>query len=304
MKGFVVKVVLAITRWRWVRWIFTRTRMGRRVSLRFVAGETLTEAVAVAHRANAAGMPVSLNCLGEHVTDEEAARHSFADYLDAIERLTADGIDGNISVKLTQLGLGFDRTLCEELLDGLASRAAAAGTTVTVDMEDSSLTDATLDTYEATQRTHGNLGVALQAYLRRTPGDLARIIPLGGHVRLCKGAYDEPEAVAFRSRSQVNAAYDGLLAALMAEEGVVPAIATHDDARVDVARQAANGRKGSYEFQMLYGIRVSLQEDLVAEGLPVRSYIPYGEAWYPYLTRRMAERPANLWFFVRALFGR
>ncbi len=304
MKGLVVKVVLAVTRWRWVRWIFTRTRIGRRVSLRFVAGETLAEAIEVARRANKAGMPVSLNRLGEHVTDEESARRSFADYLDAIDRLAADDIDGNISVKLTQLGLGFDRMLCQELLDALARRAAEAGTTVTVDMEDSSLTDATLDTYETVQHAHHNLGVALQAYLRRTPGDLTRIATLGGHIRLCKGAYDEPEAVAFRSRSQVDAAYDELLTALMADEDLLPAIATHDDARISAAREAAERRRGPYEFQMLYGIRVSLQEQLVAEGLPVRSYIPYGNAWYPYLTRRIAERPANLWFFVRALFGR
>ncbi len=258
----------------------------------------------MAKEANAAGMPVSLNLLGEHVTDEESARRSFADYVAAIDRVAADGIDGNISVKLTQLALGFDRTLCDELLDGLARRAANTGTTVTIDMEDSSLTDATLDAYETAQRTHGNLGVALQAYLRRTPGDLARIAPLGGHIRLCKGAYDEPESIAFRSRSQVNAAYDGLLATLMADEGLLPALATHDDARIDATRQAADRRDGPYEFQMLYGIRVSLQEELVAAGLPVRSYIPYGEAWYPYLTRRMAERPANLWFFIRALFGK
>jgi proline dehydrogenase len=304
MKGFVVRVVLAITRWRWVRWIFTSTRIGRRVSLRFVAGETLSEAIEVARRANQAGMPVSLNCLGEHVGDAATARESFDAYVAAIEALRAHGIEGNISVKLTQLGLGLEGDLCRQLLDDLARRALDVGTTVTIDMEDSALTDMTLDIYEAAQRELGNLGIALQAYLKRTPQDLARIAPLGGHIRLCKGAYDEPESIAFRSRTEVDAAYDRLLAELMKEEGLLPAIATHDDARVAAAVASSEGRVSPYEFQMLYGIRVSLQHQIVEDGLTMRSYIPYGDAWYPYLTRRMAERPANLWFFVRALFGR
>jgi len=304
MKGFVVWVVLAITRWRLVRWIFTRTRVGRRVSRRFVAGETLAEAIQVALEANEAGMPVSLNSLGEHVDDEASARICLDSYVAAIDALRANGIDGNISVKLTQLGLVLDEELCETLLGDLARHAAEAGTTLTIDMEDSTLTDGTLDLYERAQRAHGNLGVALQAYLKRTPQDLARVAPLGGHIRLCKGAYEEPESIAFRSRSAVNEAYDGLMRSLLDDEGLLPALATHDDARVEAAVAAAAGRTAPYEFQMLYGIRVSLQEQLLADGLALRSYIPYGEAWYPYLTRRMAERPANLWFFIRALFGR
>ena len=303
MKGLVVRVVLAVTRWRWVRWIFTRTRVGRRVSSRFVAGETLAEAIEVAVAANRAGMPVSLNLLGENVGDEASARSSFDSYVEAIGQLRQHGVDGNISVKLTQLGLGFDVELCEQLLGDLALRASAAETTLTIDMEESSLTDATLNIYQRAQQAHGNLGVALQAYLRRTPQDLARIASLGGHIRLCKGAYDEPESIAFRSRQDVNDAYDALAETLLADEGLMPALATHDDARVAAAMTAVDGRSAPYEFQMLYGIRVSLQEQLVDDGVPVRSYIPYGEAWYPYLTRRMAERPANLWFFVRALLG-
>ena len=304
MKGVVVRVVLAITRWRLICWIFTRTRVGRRVSLRFVAGETLAEAIRVALGANRAGMPVSLNLLGEHAGDEASARASFDSYVAAIDEIRAHGVDGNISVKLTQLGLVLDEGSCEALLGDLAQRAAEAGTTLTIDMEDSTLTDRTLDMYERAQRAHGNLGVALQAYLKRTPQDLARIAPLGGHIRLCKGAYDEPESIAFRSRQDINAAYYSLMEGLMADEELLPALATHDDARVAAALSAAEGRTSPYEFQMLYGIRVSLQEQLVGDGLALRSYIPYGDAWYPYLTRRMAERPANLWFFIRALFGR
>ena len=304
MKGLVVKIVLAVTRWRWGRWIFTKTRVGRRVSLRFVAGETLAQAIDVAHEANRNGMPVSLNLLGEHVTEPDEADGIFDQYVAALDAISAEGIDGNISIKLTQLGLGRDDARCASLLDRLAKHAAAAGTTVTIDMEDSAFTDVTLDLYESAQRAHGNLGVALQAYLKRTPDDLARILPLGGHVRLCKGAYDEPEAIAYRRRGLENDAYDSQMTTLMMSEGVVPALATHDHERVAAARGVAAARAASYEFQMLYGIRVSLQEQLVEEGVLLRSYIPYGEAWYPYLTRRMAERPANLWFFVRALFGR
>jgi len=304
VKGLVVRAVLVVTSWGWVRWIFTRTRIGRRVSLRFVAGETLDDAIEVARRANEQGMSVSLNCLGEHVTDEVSARESYAAYRDAIEAIGVHGIDGNISIKLTQLGLGYDDDLCEKLLADLVDAAGEAGTTITIDMERSSLTDVTLDIYERAQRAGGNLGVALQAYLRRTPADLARIAPLGGHIRLCKGAYDEPGAIAWQTRSEVNAAFDRLLTDLMAEEQVLPAIASHDDARIERAIEAGASRSGPFEFQMLYGIRVPLQEELVERGQAMRSYIPYGEAWYPYLTRRIAERPANLWFFVRALLGR
>lgn len=304
MRGLVVKVVLAVTRWRWVRWMFTQTRPGRRVSLRFVAGETLEQAIAVARAENGAGRTVSLNLLGEHVHDAATADRSFRDYLAAIEALREAGIDGNISVKPTQLGLGFDDALCEKYVGELAARAGAVGTTVTIDMEDSSLTERTLGIYERTQREHGNLGVALQAYLRRTPDDLERIRPLGGHVRLCKGAYDEPEAVAFRTRPDVDAAFDRLATTLLDDPGVLPALATHDDARIEAAVVAAADRDAAYEFQMLYGIRTALQEQVTARGLALRSYVPYGEAWYPYLTRRIAERPANVWFFFRALVGR
>jgi proline dehydrogenase len=304
MRGLVVKAVLVVTRWRWVRWVFTRTRIGRRVSLRFVAGETLDSAIAASLEANRRGMPVSLNLLGEHVTDAASARQSFLAYRDAIDALRVRRIDGNLSVKLTQLGLEIDEASCAGLLDELAERAVEAGITITIDMEDSPFTDITLDIYEEVQLARGNLGVALQAYLHRTPADLGRISPLGGHVRLCKGAYDEPVEIAYRSGDEVNDAFDRLLGELMREGGPYPAIASHDEDRVERAISLAADRTEGYEIQMLYGVRLPLQEELVERGLRMRVYIPYGEAWYPYLTRRMAERPANFWFFVRALFGR
>lgn len=298
------RLVLAITRWRLVQRIFTRSGWGRRLAMRFVAGETLEEGLAVARDLNARGFLVSLDHLGEHVSDAALAHRAAADYSACLEKIAAEGLRANISVKLTQLGLGLDDGLVSGLLDDLAARAAGYGLTVTVDMEESALTQATVDLYCRAQSAHGNLGLALQAYLHRTPADLERVMPLGGLVRLCKGAYDEPAQVAVRGRRRVSAAYAALLARLMAEEGVRPAIATHDQDLVARARALAVGRREPFEFQMLYGIRKSLQEELRAGGFEVRVYVPYGTAWYPYLTRRLAERPANVWFFTRALFGR
>ena len=304
VRAMVVRFVLTITRWRWVRWLFTRTRVGRRVALRFVAGETLDEAVAATRRINTGGMSVSLDHLGEHVTDTAAAGAARDAYLACLDRIAAEGLDANISVKLTQLGMGFDDALCVESLDALAARAASAGLTVTIDMEESAHTATTLDLYRNAQRTHGNLGLAIQAYLRRTPDDLATLLPLGGHIRLCKGAYDEAEEIAFRSRDEVNAAYDRLLDTLMATPSVKPAVATHDEERIAAAEDFSLVRTAPWEFQMLYGVRPSLQEKLVADGYAIRVYVPYGDSWYPYLARRIAERPRNVWFFFRALVGK
>jgi proline dehydrogenase len=304
VNALVVRLVFAVTRWRWVRWIFTSTRIGRRVALRFVAGESLDEAAQAARKLNEDGIRVSLDHLGEHVTDTALAEVARDAYLACLDRIAADGLDANISIKLTQLGLGLDDELCAASLDALAARAASLGLTVTIDMEESAYTGSTLRLYRATQAEHGNLGVAIQAYLHRTPADLDAILPLGGHIRLCKGAYDEPEEIAYRHRVDVDTAFDRLLVPLMAAEETMPAVATHDDARIAATVGAAAHRGGLWEFQMLYGVRPKLQRQLVAEGHTLRVYVPYGDAWYPYLTRRMAERPANLWFFIRAVFGR
>jgi proline dehydrogenase len=176
-------------------------------------------------------------------------------------------------------------------------------TTVTIDMEDSRYTDATVRIYEKAQTHHGNLGVALQAYLHRTPADLERLLALGGHIRLCKGAYVEEPEVAVSSKSAVDSAYAAQLRVLMGAETVRPAIATHDLDLVELTRELARDREEPFEFQMLYGVRSALQRRLVEDGFTLRVYLPFGSQWYPYLTRRLAERPANAWFFVRSLFG-
>jgi proline dehydrogenase len=295
---------LALTGFGPFRSTFTKTRPGRAVARRFVAGETLDEAMSVAAILVEAGCEVSLDHLGEHVTERSEAIRARDDYKACLDRIGESGLPANISVKLTQLGMGFDDELAAESLGELAARAAEAGTTVTVDMEESEHTESTISIYEAAQRRHGNLGIAVQSYLHRTRADLDRLIPLGGHIRLCKGAYAEPESVAFQSGEDVDASFDSLLKLLMQEPEVKPAIASHDDGRLDLAKRLIPQREGPYEFQLLYGVRGALQRELVAAGYPLRIYVPYGVAWYPYLTRRMAERPANLLFFLRAVVGR
>lgn len=298
------RAVLSATRLPIVNRTVTGTTPGRAVADRFVAGDDLDEAATVAGRLNAEGLTVSLDLLGEEVHDLVSAESARDAYLDSIDRISAAGIDGNISIKLTQLGLALDRILAESSVDALAERAAAAGTTVTIDMEASEFTEATVDIYAAAQERHGNLGVCLQAYLRRTPGDLERLAPLGGHIRLCKGAYVEPASIAFTSRAEVDAAFARLLEPLMSDERVKPAIATHDDGLISLAIKHAETRSMPWEMQMLFGVRTRLQTDLVARGVPLRIYVPFGSEWYAYLTRRLAERPANLTFFARALLGR
>lgn len=298
------RAVLSATRVPIVNKAVTGTTPGRAVAERFVAGDDLDEASDVTRALNATGLSVSLDLLGEEVRDLSAAESARDAYLESIERISTAGLDANVSIKLTQLGLSLDRELTVDSVEALAEQAALAGTTVTIDMESSEFTEATVDIYADAQERHGNLGLCLQAYLRRTPADLERLLPLGGHIRLCKGAYVEPPSIAFTSRAEVDAAFARLLEPLMSDERVKPAVATHDDDLIDLAIRHAEHRSSPWEMQMLYGVRPSLQADLVRQGTPVRIYVPFGSEWYAYLTRRLAERPANLAFFARALLGR
>lgn len=298
------KAVVAATNNPVVEKVVTATDPGKSLAHRFVAGDTLEQAVTSARDLNDKGMQVSLDLLGEEVHDEATALTATEGYLAAIDAIAATGLDANISIKLTQLGLGFSPELAAASLDRLATRAAEVDISVTVDMEGSRFTGVTVDLYADAQERHGNLGLCVQAYLKRTPADLERIIPLGGHIRLCKGAYVESDEVAHTDKSEVDRAFLSLMERLMGADGVKPAIATHDDRLINRATELAAERTGPWEFQMLYGVRPNLHEQLVGEGRPVRIYVPYGSEWYAYLTRRLAERPANTVFFLRALLGR
>ena len=283
--------------------VVTTTRPGRALARRFVAGDTLDDAVAAARELNSSGLLVSLDHLGEEVHDRASAIQAREEYLESLQRIADEDLDSNISVKPTQLGLAIDEDLAVESIDQLAKRAKKFGSTVTIDMEDSRYTDSTVRLYEKAQAEHGNLGIAIQAYLHRTPEDLTRLIPLGGHIRICKGAYVESDDVALTSKPEVDAAFVDQMQTLMASEETMPAIATHDLSLLELARKLAADRVHPFEFQMLYGVRTKLQKQLVSDGYPLRVYLPFGSQWYPYLTRRLAERPANAWFFVKAAFG-
>ncbi len=283
--------------------LFTSTRPGRAVAERFVAGDTLDNAVAVAQALNGDGFTVSLDLLGEEVTDVDSSHAAVAEYLACLDRIELEALDANISIKPTQLGLAIDESLAREAVTRLGRRAAEVGTTVTIDMEDSRYTEATVRLFEHGQAETANFGVALQAYMKRTPADLERLIPLGGHIRLCKGAYVEPDEVAIQSKAIVDAAFDQQMRVLMAADSTVPAIATHDSKLLETGRELASRRTAPFEFQMLFGVRTDVQRELVAHGFPLRIYLPFGSQWYPYLTRRLAERPSNAWFFARALLS-
>lgn len=281
--------------------LMTGTRPGRALAKRFVAGDTLDDAVRVAGTLNAEGFLVSLDLLGEEVHDRDSALAATAQYLESLDRIGSDGLDANISVKPTQLGLAIDEAMAMTAIERLGERAASRGTTVTIDMEDSRYTEATIRLFEKGQASRGNLGIAVQSCMRRTPSDLERIIPVGGHIRLCKGAYLEPPEVAYTSKGEVDHAYAAQLRTLMESPSTKPAIATHDDELIGLTRQLAPTRRGPFEFQMLYGVRTELQRELVEAGFPLRIYLPFGSQWYPYLTRRLAERPANAMFLAKAL---
>ena len=271
---------------------------------RFIAGETIDEAIVAARTVEARGFLQTLDYLGESVTSLAAADTATRDYLRIIDAIVASGIGRNLSLKLTQLWLDVDRASAIDNLRKIFDRAE--GFFVRIDMESSAYTDITLDIFE-TLWNHGyrNMGVVLQSELYRSEQDARRIISLGARVRLVKGAYREPKSVAYQKKADVDAAYVRMLKLLMSE-GHYPAIATHDPAMIGIARDyAAQHRIGSdrFEFQMLYGIRRDLQQALIADGYRVRVYIPFGREWFPYFMRRLGERPANVGFVLRGVFS-
>jgi proline dehydrogenase len=279
----------------------------RRAARRFVVGETLDEALGAVAELNHEGMKATLDLLGEDVTnprEAEASTREVASILDGIRRT---GVDSNLSLKLTQLGLRLGKDVCQKNLDTVLARASQLDNFVRIDMEGSDVTEITLRIYEEARRRFANVGVVIQSYLRRTEKDVKdRLLPTGASVRLCKGAYKEPPEVAFPEKSEVDASYRRLADLLLSPEaratGVKTAVATHDEAMIrHVQEKVARGEIGKqdFEFQMLYGIRRDLQRRLAQEGYRVRIYVSYGTQWYPYFMRRLAERPANVLFLVK-----
>ena len=271
---------------------------------RFVAGESLEEALAASKELNQASRSISLNYLGENVSTAEEARRVSENYTRMLRSLDSAKIDGNISIKLTQLGLDFDAGLCQALSREIASTAAGMGRSVEMDMEASAYTEKTLGIFEAVQREFPATGMAIQAYLHRTADDLERVARLPRpKIRLVKGAYREPASVAIQKKSAVDENYKKLAATLL-DGRFFPAIATHDMAMLDHARAIIRERKISadkYEFQMIYGIRRDLQQQMRGEGHALRIYVPFGIEWCPYFMRRLSERPANCLFVLRNL---
>ncbi len=325
--------------------IIARYGMRYGFAQRFVAGETLQSAMGPATELGRAGRRVILNLLGENVETAEDARRARDTYIEMLHALDRAGLDGNIAIKLTQLGLDFDRELCASLTQEIAAAAGALQRTIEIDMEGSRYVDVTLDIFRQVQSVHGNAGVAIQAYLRRSESDIEKLAEVGvaqtsgrrragsppasrisedsaessaamdmalPKVRLVKGAYLEPPSIAFAKKSDVDANYRTLLDRLLIPTSVhgrprfFTAIGTHDPALIDhacetIARHTLTA--DVYEFQMIYGIRRDLQQQLVDRGQPLRVYVPFGIAWCPYFMRRLAERPANMWFVLRSLFA-
>jgi proline dehydrogenase len=269
-----------------------------------VAGETLEETVPVARRIEASGMSLTLDYLGESVATMAEADQATRRYLALLQQIAAAGIHRNVSLKLTQLGLTVDRATCVDNLRRILDPAAAQDFFVRIDMEDSRYTQVTLDVFETLwQQGYRNVGIVVQSYLPRSLDDARRMNALGARVRLVKGAYQEPRGVAFRSKAQVDAMFVEIMRVLM-DGGIYPAIATHDPAMIAATRAFADERgipADRYEFQMLYGVRRDLQQELVTRGYRVRIYVPFGSEWFPYFMRRVGERPANLGFVLRSV---
>ncbi len=271
---------------------------------RFVAGETIEAAVEVSRRLQSQGLLVTLDRLGEHVRTTEASTAATLEYVQLMNIVADAGIERNISLKLTQLGIDVDRATCVDNLRRLLEPAARRECFVRIDMENSPYTERTIEIFETLwEHQYRSVGVALQSYLYRTEADVRRMNELGARVRLVKGAYKEPSSVAFQQKGEVDAAFVRLARVLL-DEGTYPAIATHDPGIIEEIRAyaAAQGlAKDRFEFQMLYGIRRDLQASLVAEGYRVRIYVPFGREWFPYFMRRLGERPANVGFVLKAL---
>jgi proline dehydrogenase len=302
---------ITLSRSETMRRFVTQFGPARRTARRFIAGETLDEAIAVVRELNARGILATLDHLGENVASREDAQRAAQEYRELLQRIAAEGVQSTISVKLTHVGLDFGEDFCCDVMLSIVQTAKSLGNTVEIDIEGSDYTQSTLNVFHCLLDEYQNLRQALQAYLFRTGEDLQGLIKRGSSVRLCKGAYDESPTVAWKEKAEVDASFARLMVLMLSEEasqnGFYPALATHDHALILRAeREVANRGIGRdrFEFQMLHGVRRDWQRRLAVDGYRVRIYVPYGTQWYPYFMRRLAERPANVLFMARAFLGK
>ena len=299
--------ILAASRSHGLRRVVEHAPLSKQVVHRFVPGATVLEAVAASKALRESGRSVTLDFLGEDTTDRAMAQHTVEAYLTLLARLAdaglTEGAKAEVSVKLSAIGQTIDETFARDNATTICAAAAKAGTTVTLDMEDHTTTDSTLGILRDLRVDFPTTGAVVQAYLARTEADCKDLAVAGSRVRLCKGAYKEPASVAFQDKADVDKSYVRCLRVLMAGPGY-PMVASHDPRLIAIAGELAKGRaKGTYEYQMLYGIRPQEQQRLADEGETMRVYVPYGDEYYGYFMRRLAERPANVAFFLRALMG-
>lgn len=300
---------IALSESRSLRRFAERSAVGQRISGRFVAGTNIDDVLHVTQTLNFSGLSVSIDNLGENVTNLDEARHSADLYRQLLEQICARKLNANVSVKLTHMGLDLDLQLARDNVTALVSQAAAfqPRNFVRVDMEGAAYTQRTLDLVRELHKQPGNqgcVGAVIQSYMRRSDEDVTALLGEGIRIRLCKGAYQEPPELAFQDKTEVDANYIKLMKRLL-KSGIYHGLATHDEKMINAALQFAKSERISaeaFEFQMLYGIRRDLQQSLVREGWRMRVYVPFGTEWYPYLMRRLAERPANAFFVARNLF--
>jgi proline dehydrogenase len=313
-KAMLRQLLLYLSGADWAKTLVTRFWPARRVALRFVAGESLDDALTTTRQLNEQGLLVALDYLGENVTSADDTREVVTTYRTLIDRIQAEQLQAGVSLKLTHLGLDIGEELCVNNLRGILEKAHAHNVPVTIDMEGSAYTDRTLRLYRTMRDEYGfdNVGTVLQTMLRRSADDMRALMAEGARIRLCKGAYLEPPEIAYPDKADVDAAFiDIMREALQAPPPTYLEIATHDENIITQAveflhsdGQSDGAQLDRCEFQMLYGVRTSRQDELAAAGYRMRVYVPFGEAWYPYLMRRLAERPANVLLLARSLFSR
>jgi proline dehydrogenase len=313
-------ILIYLSQATWARKIITGWNFSRRAASRFISGDTLDEAISATKVLNEQGLYVTLDHLGEHVSDSQSAKVSAEAYFPLLDHIDQSGVKAGISLKLTQLGLLLDYDLCLQHLRNIVEFAQLRANFVRIDIEDSPVIDRTMKIYHDLRKLgFNNVGMAIQSYLYRSEADTTALLDTGCRIRLVKGAYQEPPELAYPKKQDVDKNFDHL-AKIMIEHALstgaepissngktppIVAVATHDEGRIQFATAYASEvglRRSALEFQMLYGIRTDLQSELAAEGYPVRVYVPFGLEWYPYYVRRLAERPANLWFFLSNLF--